>query len=208
MPELLFAAGFVGAPLFVIVFAVEGVRRPSYDWLRQPVSTLALGEAGWVQRANFLVTGLLFLAFAAGLWIGPETHWVALLVGLCAIGLGGAGVFSSDPVGGYPDDMPAAPKATVAGALHLIGTLLAVVSLAAACFVALARLVADGAPGWAVYSGLSGALVLVLFVFYGQAMGATGGVGRFAGLIERLCVIVGWAWIAVVALQLFTTGRF
>ena len=63
----LLACGVIGGPLFVATFLVEGATRADYDPLRHPVSSLALGDLGWTQDANFIVAGLLTLAFAAGL---------------------------------------------------------------------------------------------------------------------------------------------
>jgi hypothetical protein len=50
----------VSAPLFVGVVLVEAVARQGFDLVRMPLSLLSLGDAGWVQRANFIVCGLLF----------------------------------------------------------------------------------------------------------------------------------------------------
>lgn len=138
--QLLFAfAGLVGAPLFVVVFTAEGARRRGYDWLRQPISTLALGSAGWVQRANFVITGQLLLGPAVALWSAPGARWVGLLLGGFALGLVGAGAFTTDAVGGYPPDTPPPPQPSVAGGLHVVTSFLAVGFLTAACFVAAAR---------------------------------------------------------------------
>jgi hypothetical protein len=65
--KTLLACGAIGGPLFVIAFLVEGAIRADYNVLRHPVSSLALGEGGWMQIVNFIVTGLLMLAFAVGL---------------------------------------------------------------------------------------------------------------------------------------------
>jgi Protein of unknown function (DUF998) len=63
--------GAIGAPLFVVVFALQDaipvIRPPGYNPLRYPVSSLAIGSSGWIQVASFLTTGVLLLAFAAGL---------------------------------------------------------------------------------------------------------------------------------------------
>ncbi len=59
--------GVVAGPLFVTTFLAGGARRSGYDPRRHPVSSLALGPGGWVQAANFMVAGSLYLAFAAGL---------------------------------------------------------------------------------------------------------------------------------------------
>jgi Protein of unknown function (DUF998) len=53
----------ISGPLFVATFLVEGAARANYDALRHPVSSLELGPSGWMQSANFLVAGLLTLAF-------------------------------------------------------------------------------------------------------------------------------------------------
>ncbi|MEV5892415.1 DUF998 domain-containing protein [Nonomuraea fuscirosea] len=109
--------------------------------LRHPVSSLALGPSGWTQIANFITTGLLMLLFAIGLRrhlhaAGRPSTWGPLLVGTYAIGLIGAGVFVTDPVGGYPLGTPAQAVHTWHGMLHDSPFSLSVfASLAAACFV-------------------------------------------------------------------------
>jgi hypothetical protein len=60
---------------------------------------------GCTQTANFLVAGLLTLAFAISLRHalpvnGTGSRWGAILVGVRAVGLIGAGLFVNDPVGG------------------------------------------------------------------------------------------------------------
>src|SRR5262249_30549829 len=66
-PNRLLRAGLVAGPLFVALFLVEPAFHDGYDPMRHPVSSLSLGPGGWVQMLNFLVAGLLCLAFAAGL---------------------------------------------------------------------------------------------------------------------------------------------
>ena len=65
--KTLLACGAIAGLLFVLVFLLEGATRADYDPLRHPVSSLALGDYGWVQSANFVVAGLLTLAFSVGL---------------------------------------------------------------------------------------------------------------------------------------------
>jgi hypothetical membrane protein len=109
--------GAIGAPLFVVVFliedAVRAIRPPGYNPIRQPVSSLAIGPFGWIQVANLLVTGVLLLAFAVGLRPALRRYhggfWAPALLGLVAIGLIGAGVFTTDPLSGYPPGTLALP---------------------------------------------------------------------------------------------------
>jgi hypothetical membrane protein len=62
----LLACGLAPA-VFVVVLLVQGAVRPGYDPVSHFGSELANGPWGWVQEANFVVTGLLVLAFAVGL---------------------------------------------------------------------------------------------------------------------------------------------
>ena len=75
----LLACGAVAGPLFIVAFLIEGATRADYSPLRHPVSSLALGDAGWMQVVNFIVTGLLMLAYAVGLRRalrpGPGSTW-------------------------------------------------------------------------------------------------------------------------------------
>ena len=65
--KTLLACGAIAGLLFVLVFLLEGATHANYDPLRHPVSSLALGDYGWVQSANFVVAGPLTLAFSVGL---------------------------------------------------------------------------------------------------------------------------------------------
>lgn len=98
------ACGVVAGPLFVSSFTAIGARRAGYDWRRHAVSSLADGRAGWLQRANFVATGLLYCIAAHGLaWSTERTATPravhALVFGVGA-GLVGSGLFVTDPVAG------------------------------------------------------------------------------------------------------------
>jgi hypothetical protein len=108
--KVLLACGVIGGPLFVVAFLVKGATRVNYDPLRHPVSSLDLGDYGWMQVTNFIVVGLLTLAFSAGLRCtlrpGKGSTLGPLLVEVWAVDLLGAGVFVTDPVNGYPPGFP------------------------------------------------------------------------------------------------------
>ena len=61
----LLAGGIAAGPVFGVVAAAQVLTRDGFDLSRQPLSLLALGELGWIQIANFVVSGLLALAGAA-----------------------------------------------------------------------------------------------------------------------------------------------
>jgi hypothetical protein len=47
----LLRCGVVAGPVFVAVCLLEGTVRDAYRPLRHPVSSLALGPRGWIQRS-------------------------------------------------------------------------------------------------------------------------------------------------------------
>src|SRR4029453_11324541 len=88
--------GVAAGPLFLVTALAEGATRADYHPLRHPVSSLALGPHGWMQVANFLVAGALYLSYAVGLWRAPRTvvgtGIGAILIGVAAVGLLGRSV--------------------------------------------------------------------------------------------------------------------
>jgi Protein of unknown function (DUF998) len=63
----LLACGVVAGPLFLAVALLQALTRDGFDLGRHPLSLLSLGELGWIQITNFVVAGLLSVAFAVGL---------------------------------------------------------------------------------------------------------------------------------------------
>jgi hypothetical membrane protein len=85
-------AGMLGPALFTAVFLVlEAVLGDRYDRVAEVVSALEATPYGWIQRLNFVVFGILTLAFAAGLHraVRPSRLGVAgpALLGLSGVGL-------------------------------------------------------------------------------------------------------------------------
>lgn len=96
------AAGIVGPVVFAVVAVVQGLLRPGFSFVAQPVVALVAGPSGWVQHLNFAVLGAGMIAFAIGLHLGVRpTRWAvvapALLV-LSGIGPLWAGMVDPIPV--------------------------------------------------------------------------------------------------------------
>ncbi|CAM5246016.1 hypothetical protein GCM10010329_53840 [Streptomyces spiroverticillatus] len=196
--SLLLHCGVAAGPLFTLVHLVEGARRADYNSLRHPVSSLSLGRAGWVQVANFLGLALLSAVFAVGLWREGDSRWGALLVGVWAVGILGAGVFRTDPVRGYPSGTPdRVERPSRAGASHDLLSLLAFLALLAACCV----YAFSGGPGWAVYSLGSGVAFAGFMVWSSAAFASSGRSGDFGGLLQRASLAIGCLWLTVLALR-------
>ncbi|MEQ4304762.1 DUF998 domain-containing protein [Plantactinospora sp. B6F1] len=203
----LLRCGIVAGPLFVLAFLIEGATRDDYDPLRHPVSSLALGPHGWTQTVNFLLCGLLTLAFAVGvrraLAPGRAATWGPLLIGVWAIGLLGAGVFVTDPISGYPPGTPEVPaEYTTSGALHDGFALFAFPALAAACFVFTRRFVGERRHGWASYSALTGLAFLAGDILASAGFAQVAGLVGLAGLFQRITVVIGLLWLTLLAVHL------
>jgi hypothetical protein len=201
-------AGVVGPLLFITVFLVEGFTRPGYSQWRNFVSQLSTGETDWVQVANFLVCGTLVLVCAVGLRQTLKGTRGAvgapILLGLFAITLLVAGIFSTDPVLGYP---PGAPEVqTTQGAIHGVAGLLAFTLLPAACFVTAWHFAKQPGEGrWTIYSIVVGAVVLVFFFasgFSSQADVSGSWPNAPTGIFQRIAIVAGFTWISIVAWHL------
>jgi Protein of unknown function (DUF998) len=150
----LLACGIAAGPLFLAAWLIQALTRDGFDPRRHPLSLLSLGELGWIQIANFVVTGLLYLACAVGMWRvlhpGRSGTWGPLLVGGLGIGLILAGTFTTDPGAGFPPGAPTGAPEQLSwhGVLHEVGFAVAVVSWTAACFVLARRSLALKEWGW------------------------------------------------------------
>jgi Protein of unknown function (DUF998) len=137
----LLACGIIAGPLFVAVWFLQAVTRDGFDPTYHPLSLLSLGGLGWIQIANFVVTGALYIACAAGMWRvlhpGRGGTWGPILVGVNGFGLIVAGVFVTDAGAGFPPGAPAGAPAQITwhGILHEVGFIMASLSWMAACLV-------------------------------------------------------------------------
>ncbi len=204
--RLLVACGAVGPLLFISVFLIAGATRADYSAVRHPVSSLSIGHRGWIQVANFIVTGSLLLAFSAGLRRVLRRHggwvWGPLLVGLAGIGLIGAGIFVNDPLNSYPPGTPPVPvERTFHGRLHDLFGIPVFLGLPIACLMFSRQFGKWDQRRWAVYSALSGVAMLAAFVLAAMGFGQVPRFGDLAGLFQRLSLAVGFGWIALLAVH-------
>lgn len=113
----LLVAGVSGGPLFYGLVVAQLFWRPGFNVVRHPLSLLSLGDGGWVQRAAFVIAGLLVIAGAAGLRRPLLARfgraWGAALIGIFGAGTSLAGVFPPDAAFGFPPGTPAGAPATM-----------------------------------------------------------------------------------------------
>jgi hypothetical protein len=167
MKRKLLGCCIIAGPFFVVVSLAQAFTRTGFDLGRHPISLLSLGSLGWLQIANFVVSGALYLAGAVGLRKalrpGRGSTWAPRLVAITGVGLIVAGVFTADPGAGFPPGAPAgAPVMSWHGVLHEVGFGLSFVGALAACGVFARRYAALGRRGWAV-AGIA-TIVAVLII--------------------------------------------
>ena len=166
LTRALLLCGVTAGPLFTVVGLVQAFTRPGFDLTRHALSVLENGALGWIQISSFLLTGLLFIACAAGMRRAMRGSrggmWGPWLVGIMGAGLFSAAFFRADPGLGFPPGTPAnANTLSWHGMGHLIVGTLAFLALIAACFVFARRFVGEHQRGWAAYSAVTGALFFV-----------------------------------------------
>jgi hypothetical membrane protein len=203
--RVLLAGGVVAGPLFIMVGLLQAFTREGFDLRRHPLSLLSNGDLGWIQIANFVVTGLLFTAAAVGmrqvLHPGRGGTWGPLLVGAVGVGMIAAGVFVADPADGFPPGTPLGRPDTLSwhSGLHFLVAGLAYLSLIAASLVFARRFAGLGQRGWAWYSLVTGVVFLAawlaLFAWPGQDV---------VTLAYAAAALHGHGWVSVIAAQLRT----
>src|SRR5258706_13187457 len=100
LTRALLTCGVLAGPLYIVVGAAQMLIRPGFDPTRHDLSLMSNGSLGWIQITNFIVTGLLTVAGAAGmrraLPAGHGRTWGPLLLAIYGLGLIGAGLFVAD----------------------------------------------------------------------------------------------------------------
>lgn len=190
--RLLLGCGVLAGPLYLVTGFAQAFTREGFDPTRHPFSFLSLGEGGWLQIANFVLTGLLFLAAAVGAHrTGAVGRWAPVLIGVFAVGMVGGGVFVADPAFGFPAGAPEGQAAALSwhGVLHGVAFFLAFPALVASFFVLARKLTGP----WARASVVAGVLSLAPMPFLGTGFGT---VLLYGG------AVVGWLWASAVAAKL------
>jgi hypothetical protein len=193
--------GVLAGPLYVLVSVAQAVTRDGFDPRRHAWSLLSVGHLGWIQVTNFILAGLMTLAYAAGLHRALAGGWIVRLVGGYGLSLVLAGLFRPDPALGFPPGTPAGPG-TVSwhGVLHFACGGVGFACLIAACLLAGRRFAGQGRRGWAWYSRATGLL------FLGGFLCVAAGAGQaWANLAFTGTVILAWAWLCALAVHLYRT---
>jgi len=194
----LLAAGIVGAVVFVVVFSIDGATRPGYRSTYHSVSALARSPRGWVQTANFVVCGLLITVSARGIEFSTSSGWLSGTIGVFGLGLIASGVFPTDAMRGYP---PGTPDGTpgVFSQAHRWHDLAGFVVFGLLPVAAASAAFTLDSTSWAIYSGATAFATAIGFGIFGAAWEQD---HPRTGLIQRIVIVVGWTWLALLCAHL------
>jgi hypothetical protein len=207
LTKALLACGVIAGPLYIVVGILQILIRPGFDPTRNDLSQMSLGDLGWIQITNFIVTGLLVIASAIGmrrvLRGSRGGTWGPLLLSIYGLGLIGAGFFTADPGNGFPPGTPTDVHIiSWHGIVHTISGGLGFLGLIAACLVFAGRFVGRRQWGWAAYSVFTGVFFLAAFVGIATGFQQGGAILVILTLAFTAAVVIAWTWIAVMAARL------
>jgi len=190
--------GVVAGPFYLAVGLGQGLLREGFDFARHPLSVLANGSWGWVQTANFVLSGLMVLAAVVGFGrvLGPKSR--AFRWSLAGYGLGMilAAIFPADPIDGFPPGTPKGMPTSISttGLMHFVAGALTFLMLG----------ISGLAAAWAMMRRHQTPLALLsLFSGLSVFIGFFGGIASPIGVAGIwFAVVVGWAWLFILSLRI------
>ena len=163
----LLMAGYLAGPFFIVVSLLQAFTREGFDWVRHPASLLSLGDLGFIQIANFVITGALFIACGIGLkrivTAGVGRKWLSRLFVLVGIAFILGGVFVADPAFSFPPGTPEGMPKTMSwhSIIHGIAPVIGSFAISAALIIFARRLWKQGQRGASIVPVV---VVIVSFV--------------------------------------------
>jgi hypothetical protein len=194
-------AGVLIGPLFVGVSLILAFANSGFDLTKHEVSLLLVGNLGWLQMINFIVTGLLGILCAIGLRQalkpGRASTWGPILLGAYGVLLIVAGFFHPDPQLGFPAGAPAGIPAspTAPANIHSLAFSLLALAIVANGFVFARRYFAVQ-RAWAVYS-IANSVTILALVTIGSILMTSG----YGGLPLLGVAIAISFWVSAIAIR-------
>lgn len=206
----LLTAGVAAGLLLTAVSYTLAFTRSGFDLTRHANSMLVLGDWGWIQSVDFVVCGLLLIAFGAGVWrvaAGIRSGRIAAvcvaLYGLLAGVV--AGLNPTDPGSGFPPGRSGVEQASTAATIHGVAGGLGFLAMTCGCFVLARYFARVGDRVWAVMSAAIGVAILAVLAYMGASAGAQ--TETFNYVPTWVVGTVLWLYVAGVAARLLSSHR-
>lgn len=206
----LLVAGVVGGLLLTAVSYALAFTRPGFDLTRHANSMLALGHWGWIQSVDFVVCGLLLMAFGAGIWRAADGIRSGRIAAVC-VGLYGllaglvVGLNPTDPGAGFPPGSPGVEAVSTSATIHGVAGGLGFLAMTCGCFVLARYFAGVGDRVWAVMSAAIGVAILAVLAYLGSHSGARAETFNYVPVWVVGTVL--WLYVAGVAARLLRSHR-
>ena len=209
LQRVLASAGICAPILFAIGFLMQGLLRTDlrlgYNQIAQEISDLTAGPDGWMQQVNFIVFGLLIIAFGVGLFWGVRkaSPW---MVGPALVVWNGVELIIA---GLFPRSENAAGHIYDPLGVHMMNGMLFFVNIGIVLFILSLQFARD--ERWrdlAIYTRVSGIALFVLNVLNGYFAEAVGDpLHPWLGLFQRSIISVWFLCLIILALRLWRIGE-
>ena len=193
------AAGLI--VVYLVLDLIAQLLPPHYSAITQAESDLAVGPFGWIMTINFVIRGLLTLAFLNGLWLTiteEGSAWPTYRRGYVAFLVWGIGAFL---LAIFPTDVPSTPLSWH-GAIHFVVAIPVFIGGALGTYWVATRFGASptfrSAEGWATALAWLSIVLLVIELLGGLADRRLA--GEVGGLLERLFLGSVLLWLFLVSI--------
>ncbi|MFU8853606.1 DUF998 domain-containing protein [Micromonospora sp. SL1-18] len=191
--------GVVAGPFYLLFGLTLAVTRPGFDLTRDALSLLLIGDLGWLQWLNLVLSGLMSIVAAIGLLRTPEwSRTAGVLVAVYGACLVLSAIFPPDATESFPPGAGGG-EFTTAGILHFVFGGVAFVSVGIAAIIAGSWLNRRQSRG-TTWSRIAGVVIIVAFLAGGALSAFPGGVG-----LIWITVLVTWAWLAMISIAAYRT---
>jgi hypothetical protein len=189
--KLLLGLGVLAGPINLVLVISQAFTRDGFDPRKHAGSMLTLGDYGWIQSANFVLTGILVILGAIGLKrvLGKTP---AILLAIFGAGTAAGGIFLPDPALGFPTGAPASQTMSWHSAAHFALGGIGFIAFIACCIIVGNHFRRTGAKPWAAASYATGAFFLAAFAGI-----ASGSAGAGVSLAFWAAIIVAWTWLTL-----------
>ncbi|HEY4213968.1 MAG TPA: DUF998 domain-containing protein [Steroidobacteraceae bacterium] len=196
----LLGCGLVAGPFYLAVGLGQAFIREGFVFSRHPLSVLSNGPGGWIQIANFALTGLMVIAAALGMRrvLGPKSKALQGFLSGYGASIFLAAIFRADPMDGFPVGTAVGPPTSIStsGLLHFAVGGIGFLCLAVSCFLAARAMSRRNDRSMARLSFWSGLIVAVGFFGTMAIPNASPVLGIW------IAVVVGWAWLSILSRRL------
>ena len=196
----LLACGVVAGPLYVTVTMIEALTRDGFDLRHDRFSWLTTGDLGWIHQANMMGVGLLTVLLAIGvrrvLRAGRGAVWGPRLLALFGVAYVVGGVFTADPVVGFPPGTtPEMAQTTWHGVVQNASRGASTLLLLATSGVIATWFAAQGRRAWAWLYAAAIPVAFTVLAAFGGAIGINPAAPAF--------LATPWVWVTALAVHLY-----